>query len=345
MLSDDEQNGQREREERVPLAGLFHLFVVYVVWGSTYLAIRVAVRDGAGFPPFLLGATRTLAAALLLVGWTALRRGRLRSTRREASVIVISGLLMWIGGNGLVNWAERHADSGYAALLVGTTPMWIALFEALVDRRAPSLRLAGAILLGFLGLFVLTWPVLRAGGTADLWSVVALILAPFWWGIGLVLQSRRPGTLAPATSAGYQQLAGAAGLFLVAFMAGEPSPQPVAEAWIAWGYLVLAGSVLAFTSFLRALRLLPARLVATYSYVNPVIAVLLGWLVLGERITGWTLAGTALILAGIWGTFRARPPGGGAPRLPERTSGLNLRSSGIRLPSSRVASSNRAWRS
>jgi|GEM_PF-4110292 len=106
-------------------AGLAHLSVVYVVRGSTYLAIRVEVREGSGIEPFMLGATRTLAAGFLLLGWNILRRTKLRPTRREAATLLASGLLLWIGGNGLVNWAEQHADSGYAALLVGTMPLWV----------------------------------------------------------------------------------------------------------------------------------------------------------------------------------------------------------------------------
>lgn len=290
-------------------AGLAHLFVVYVAWGSTYLAIRVAVREGAGFPPFYLGASRTLAAAILLLAWNVARGGRIRPTRADWRVLVPSALLMWIGGNGLVNWAEQRADSGYAALLVGTMPMWVALIEAAWDRRAPAVRLLLWLAVGFLGLFLLSWPVLRSGVRADFFAVVALILAPLWWGIGSILQTRRPVALSPTVSAGWQQLIGAAGFVVVALLLREPVPRPTGEAWAAWGYLVAAGSILAFTSFLRALRLLPTRVVATYSYANPIIAVLLGWLILGERISGWTLAGTLFVFAGIAGTFSTRKSG------------------------------------
>lgn len=297
------------QSDRVPVTGLLHLFVVYVVWGSTYLAIRIAVREDSGFPPFLLGASRTLAAAALLLAWNVLRRGLRLPTRSEWGVLVVSGLLMWVGGNGLVNWAEQRADSGYAALLVGTMPMWVALVEAVIDRQLPSPLLFVWLLVGFAGLFILVWPVLRAGARADAYSVVALILAPLWWGIGSILQTRRPVSLSPTASAAWQQLVGAAGFLLVALLAGETPPRPGRAAWMAWAYLVAAGSIVAFTSFLRALRLLPTRLVATYTYANPIIAVLLGWLVLHERITGWTAAGTALVFLGIAGTFRVRARG------------------------------------
>ena len=132
------------RRESLNPAGLAHLFVVYLVWGSTYLAIRVAVRDGSGFPPLLPGASRTLAAAVLLMLWNAARKSRMHPSREEWPALMVSGLLLWIGGNGLVNWAEQRADSGYAALLVGTTPMWVALVESAIDRRAPTWRMGAA---------------------------------------------------------------------------------------------------------------------------------------------------------------------------------------------------------
>lgn len=292
--------------EPLSRAGLAHLLVVYIAWGSTYLAIRVAVREGAGFPPFYLGASRTLAAAIVLLAWNLARGGRMLPTAAEWRVLLPSALLMWIGGNGLVNWAEQRADSGYAALLVGTMPIWVALIESVWDRRLPAARLLLWTLCGFFGLFLLSWPVLRQGVRADILALIALILAPLWWGIGSILQTRRPVDLGPTASAGWQQLIGAAGFVGVALLAGEPLPRPTAQAWAAWGYLVLAGSILAFTSFLRALRLLPTRVVATYTYANPIIALFLGWLILGEQVTGWTLAGTALVFAGIAGTFRMR---------------------------------------
>lgn len=130
----------------VSWTGLFHLFVVYLVWGSTYLGIRVAVREGSGFPPFLLGASRTLTAAALLFAWNLLRRQRIRPCRNEWMTLLPAGLLLWVGGNGLVNWAEQRADSGYAALLVGAMPIWVVLMESLVDRRRPTLHLIGALI-------------------------------------------------------------------------------------------------------------------------------------------------------------------------------------------------------
>lgn len=297
---------ERSNPGTVSWTGLAHLLVVYVVWGSTYLAIRVAVRPGSGFPPFLLGASRTLAAAGLLIAWNLLRRQRVLPTRPEWRTLLPAGLLLWVGGNGLVNWAEQRADSGYAALLVGAMPIWVVLMESFIDRRRPTRQLVGALLVGFSGLGVLTWPVLRSATGAGPAEAAALVLSPLSWGAGSIYLTRRAVRLGPTASSAWQQLAGAAGFLIVAACVGESWPQPSPQAWGAWGYLVAAGSIVAFTSFLTALRLLPTALVTTYTYVNPVIAVFLGWWILGERISGWTVAGTALILAGVAGAFRER---------------------------------------
>ncbi len=299
-------SGVGGREKPIAWTGLIHLFIVYLVWGSTYLAIRVAVRQGSGFPPFLLGASRTLVAAALLLAWNLLRGQRVVPARREWATLLPAGLLLWVGGNGLVNWAEQRADSGYAALLVGAMPIWVVLMESLIDRRRPTARLIGALIVGFAGLGVLSWPVLRSASGAGPAQAVALVLSPLSWGAGAIYLARRDVHLGPTASSAWQHLAGGVGFLVVALCAREPWPQPSAAAWAAWGYLVVAGSIVAFTSFLTALRLLPTALVTTYTYVNPVIAVLLGWLALGERITGWTAAGAILILAGVAAAFKER---------------------------------------
>ncbi|GAG31434.1 unnamed protein product, partial [marine sediment metagenome] len=134
---------------RFSVAGLLNLLVTYVVWGSTYLAIRVAVREGAGWGPFWLGATRTLAAAAVLFAFNALRGARLKPTRVELGILAATGILLWVGGNGAVNWAEQRIDSGLAALIVGTMPIWVALMESMIDRRRPSFLLSVSLVVGF----------------------------------------------------------------------------------------------------------------------------------------------------------------------------------------------------
>jgi drug/metabolite transporter (DMT)-like permease len=286
--------------------GLLHLFVVYMVWGSTYLAIRVAVREGAGFPPFTLGASRVAIAGIVLLAWSKTRGQRIKPTRQELMVLVVSGLLLWTAGNGLVIWAEQRIHSAYAALLVSSTPIWAAVVESVIDRRIPSWLLIVALIVGFCGTGLLSVPILAEATTADTLSVIALLFASFSWGLGSIFQNRHSVKLGARTSSAVQQLSGGVGLVLLMYLNSEPLPHPRPEAWWAWGYLVVFGSVLAFTSFVMALRLLPTGIVFTYGYVNPLIAVVLGWLILQEPITGWTIAGAALILLGVAGVFRDR---------------------------------------
>ncbi len=284
--------------------GFFHLLVVYIVWGSTYLAIRVAVREGSGFPPFTMGALRLLFAGCILLLGAFLFRQALKLSWQEFKILAVSGNFLWIGGNGLVMWAEQFADSGYAALLVGTTPMWVALTEAILDRKPPSKLLLFSLFVGFAGIGLLTSPVLKESSQADVLSVIALLTAPLCWGLGSLLQRRKPVALNPIVSSGYQQVFGGIGFAILALVLGEPSPAPTNEAWWAFGYLVVFGSFLAFTSYIMALRLLPTSIVMTYAYVNPVVAVFLGWFILHEPINAWTIAGTALVLLGVAGTFQ-----------------------------------------
>lgn len=286
--------------------GFAHLAIVYVIWGSTYLAIRLAVREGAGIPPFALGGMRVLVAGGVLLAWGAARRMRLRLERAEWITLAIAGLLMWVGGNGLVNWGEQRADSSYAALLVGSMPIWAALIEAVLDRRRPSWPLVLSLLVGFAGVGLLTAPRLMHAGGADAVSILALLVAPILWAAGSILQLRRPVGVTPLVSAAYLHLFGAVGFIVLFVVTREPIPRPSMQAWGALGYLIVAGSIISFTSYIRALRLLPTSVAMTYAYVNPVIAVILGWILLREPITPPILGGMALILIGVWGIFRER---------------------------------------
>jgi drug/metabolite transporter (DMT)-like permease len=290
----------------LPTRGLANIAVVYVIWGSTYLAIRLAVREGAGFPPFTLGALRVLAAGGVLLAWAAARGMRVRLQRSELITLAIAGLLMWPGGNGLVNWAEQRADSSYAALLVGSLPIWAATIEAILDRRSPSPRFVLSLLVGFAGVGLLTAPRLAHAGGADVLSILALLIAPIVWAAGSILQLRRPVEVTPLVSAAYLHLFGGVGFVVLLLATREPLPTPTPEAWGALGYLILAGSIVSFTSYIRALHLLPTSVAMTYAYVNPVIAVILGWMILREPITPPILGGMALILIGVWGVFRER---------------------------------------
>lgn len=293
-----------EEKKKVTTAGLINLFIVYFVWGSTYLAIRIGIRSGSGFQPFWFGGLRVLAGGAILLLFAVIRGKDIRPNKMDLKVLIASGFLLWIGGNGLVVLAEQRIDSGIAALIVASTPIWVALFESILDKRVPSLLLIGSLVVGFGGILVLSLPLIISGVRADILSILAVLLASFSWSSGLVLQTRQPVSLSRGVSSAYQQLFGGVFFVLIALLVREPLPTPTTEAWLAWGYLVLFGSILAFTAFVSALQLLPTSLVTTYAYVNPVIAVLLGWLILREPVTPWTIFGGLFVLVGVTGIFR-----------------------------------------
>lgn len=290
----------------LPIKGLLNLVIVYLVWGSTYLFIRVAVREGSGFPPFAMAGSRILCASVILFALAWVLKNRLSVSRSELRLLAVSGVILWLGGNGMVTWAEHHADSGYAALILGTTPIWAVLLEATLDKKFPSLLLILSLLVGFMGLGVLVWPVLQKGVRADLVSTVALLFAAVIWPAGSLMLQRNPPKSKSVVVAAYQQFFGGIGLVAAMALTAEPWPQPNPSAWMGWAYLVIAGSVISFTSYVIAVRTLPITVVTTYAYVNPVIAVLLGRVVLDEQITSSTLLGMVLILAGVAGVFRHR---------------------------------------
>lgn len=285
------------------LEGLLNLLVVYTVWGSTYLAIRIAVREGSGFPPFLMGASRTAIGGLLLLLWAKWKGERLNLSRKEFFLLALTGSMLWLGGNGIVNWSEQRIHSAFAALLVASTPLWVAVIESLADRRSPRPILIGSLLLGFCGTGFLSYPVFASGISADIYSIIALFFASLSWGGGSLLQRRLGIHLGARGTAGYQQIFAVPGFLILSFASGEPMPAPTPSAWLAFAYLVVFGSVIAIYSFTRALQILPTKVVFTYSYVNPMIALLLGWLFLREPITAWTLLGAAMIIGGVGGVF------------------------------------------
>lgn len=284
--------------------GLLHLLVVYIVWGSTYLGIRIAVRDGSGITPFMVGTIRALSAGMVLLVAGALTGKRLRLTGKELATLVGLGALFWLGGNGLVMVGEQRADSGSAALIIAGVPVWAAVIQSIIDRKLPSLLLVGSLLVGLGGIAVLSLPVLMSGVRADVLAVAALVLGSISWAGGTVLQSRARLTLTSDVSSGYQMLFGGMFFALAALITGEPVPRPALDAALAVLYLIVFGSLMGFTSYIKALSLLPTKIVTTYGYVNPIIAVFLGWLILQEKLSVWTVAGAALVLLSVTGVFR-----------------------------------------
>ena len=283
--------------------GFFHLTLVYLIWGSTFLGIKFAVRGEGGFPPYTLAAIRVGIAALIMFSISFFSGKSLRVTQSTLFQLIGTGLLLWVGGHAWVIWGAQKADSGYAALLFGATPLWAVLFEFLIHKKTLNFLTILSVVLGFIGIICLSVPGLfeqgNSGNAPDLLTFLALSLAPASWALGSVLQGDKLKEIPALVSAGYQQLFAAIGCALLGFLFSEPIPNPSREAVLGLMYITLLGSVIAFYSFSRALQLLPSSIVMSFAYVNPVIAVILGFFWADEQFTKWTIAGMAFIITGV----------------------------------------------
>ncbi|GAA3142628.1 drug/metabolite exporter YedA [Planomonospora alba] len=273
------------------------LGIVYVVWGSTYLAIMIVIET---IPPLLSGAMRFTTAALVLTAVLAALRGRtaLRMTLRQAGGAALVGLLLLTAGNGMVSVAEQHISSGLAALLVASTPLWLVVLRFTVRDRPGLLTLAG-VLVGFGGVAVLS--LTGGSGASDGTGITIILLASVSWSIGSFISSRIPMPPNPFAASAVEMAAGGAGLLLIGLAAGERLDPAVVSgrSWGALAYLVVMGSLVAFTSYVWLLGNAPISLVSTYAYVNPVVAVALGALVLGEPVTGSMAVAGLVIVVGV----------------------------------------------
>ncbi|GAA4181882.1 drug/metabolite exporter YedA [Streptosporangium oxazolinicum] len=273
------------------------LAIVYVVWGSTYLAIMITIET---IPPLLSGAVRFVTAALVLGVAVYLLKGRsaFRMTWKEAGGAALVGLLLLNGGNGMVAVAEQHISSGLAALLVASTPLWLVVFRILFRDRPRALTLVG-VLIGFGGVAVLS----LSGGSevADGSGVVTILLASLSWAAGSFLASRIPMPANPFSASAVEMAAGGAGLAVTAAVMGERLDVATVStrSWTALVYLILIGSLVGFTAYAWLLGNAPISLVSTYAYVNPVVAVVLGALVLSEPVTGSMVAAGVVIVVGV----------------------------------------------
>jgi drug/metabolite transporter (DMT)-like permease len=288
------------------------LAIVYVVWGSTYLAIKVGL---ASFPPMLMASVRFLAAGAALYGWVAWRDRRrgaaARPTRRQWLAATIAGIMMLVGGNGAVTWAEQHVDSGIAALLVATVPLWMTVLAWW--RHGDRLRRPAVVglLVGFAGVGLLVRP---SGAGTDVLASVVILLGALSWAVGSLYARRAPLPDDGLRSAAMQMLAGGAVFGLLGLAGGEATRLDLAAATpasvLAVAYLSVFGSIVAFSAYGFLLRTAPPASVSTYAYVNPVVAVLLGAVLLAEPVTGAMLGAGAAIVAGVAMivTTRARPP-------------------------------------
>jgi drug/metabolite transporter (DMT)-like permease len=275
--------------------------IIYFVWGSTYLAIRVGVRE---VPPFLLAAMRFFAAGIVLYVWMR-ARGTPSPTRREWAAASLLAVLIFVLDYGLVFWAEQRVPSGIAAVMMATIPVFMAMAEILFLRtQRLTLRLGFALLVGIGGVAVLVSRSADFGeGPIDTSGAIALVVAAISWSVASVLTRKLQLPASKPMSSGAQMLAGGLLLTLTAAMLGEFRGfhvQAVSRgAWLALVYLIIAGSIIAFTAYVWLIHHESPTKVGTYAYVNPVVAVLLGYFLGGEGLGARTVVGTALVLVSV----------------------------------------------
>jgi len=283
-------------------AVFFAFGLVYLFWGSTYLGIDIAVEQ---IPPALMCGVRFLIAGVFMLAFCGLRGKKILYSRRQLGEMAIVGLLLLMGGNLTLSYAEKHVASGLAALILAITPLWFLVLDSLLlgDHHVPSRGKVG-LALGVAGLAVLLWPQLLATtsfGRTELWHSLSLIAGSFSWALGSVLAKKwKSADVDPFTATAWEMVAAGLGNLLFAVVAGDLSH----VIWTARGigatlYLVVCGSWIGYTAYIWLLGHVPTAKVSTYAYVNPVVAVFLGWLVLHEPIDGYILAGSAIVIASV----------------------------------------------
>jgi drug/metabolite transporter (DMT)-like permease len=275
---------------------------VYIVWGSTYLAIRFAVET---MPPFLMAGVRFLIAGAAVYAFRRLR-GDPAPARFEWRSAAIVGLLLLVGGNGSVVWAEQRVPSGIAALLVGSAPLWMVLIDSLRPggRRPGGWAILG-VLVGFVGIAVLVGPSQLIGieGNVDSLGAGALTLAALFWAAGSLYNRGARLPASPLLGTGMEMLAGGSGLLLLGTLTGEWSRLDFAgiapRSWWGLGYLIVFGSLVGFAAYVWLLRVAPTTLVSTYAYVNPLVAIFVGNWLASEPITLRVLIAAAIIVGSV----------------------------------------------
>ena len=276
---------------------------VYVIWGSTYLGIRYAIET---LPPFLMAGTRFSIAGLILFSWAAFKGESVRASFSQwPRALIIGGLLLLVG-NGGVTWAEKHIATGLAALLVSTEPLWVVMLNWGFSRKRPNWMVLLGVLIGLAGVALLVSDGLKRVNGESVMSMagaaVVLVSSSAWAG-GSVYSNRRPIKGSTSMAAGMQMLAGGSLLLLLALIAGDFQRLSLSSAsWVSIGaffYLLVFGSLIGFTAYSWLLHnVTPAR-AATYAYVNPVVAVLLGWLLASEPLTARMLVAAAVIVGSV----------------------------------------------
>jgi drug/metabolite transporter (DMT)-like permease len=267
---------------------------VYLIWGSTYLTIRISVET---IPPMLMSSARfMLSGAVIFLVMRIARRSHEPLTARQWRDATIIGGCLLLGGNGIVSWGEQYVGSGYMALVVATAPMWMAALAPLFGGRRIGIVTAVGLTIGLAGVVLLVHP-----GTSGLrWQSVAVLASPLSWSIGSLYAQKASMPRNALTATGMEMLAGGALMGIVGLAAGEAGRLHVASvsgaSWIAFGYLVLFGSLIGYSSYIWLLSKVSITSLSTYAYVNPLVAVILGAIVLHETITPVTLGAAALIV-------------------------------------------------
>lgn len=287
------------------------LLALYIVWGSTYLAIRFAVET---IPPFMHASLRFLISGAILYIWRR-AAGDPAPTLGNWKSTAIVGAALLLGGNGLVAWAEQSVPSSIAALMIATSPFWLTLFEYLrAGGTRPTWQAILGLVVGFAGVFLLIGPaeVTGADQSFDTFGTILLLLAPFFWSLGSIYAKGADMPKSTLMSTGMQMLTGALALFLVSLFKGELSGFSFGlismRSWLALLYLITFGSLIGFVSYGWLLHNAPISLVSTYAYVNPVVAVFLGSLLADEPLNGRILLAAAIIIGSVVLINRARQP-------------------------------------
>lgn len=279
------------------------LLALYIIWGSTYLAIRFTVET---IPPFLSGAMRFLISGAILLIWRR-SAGDAVPTKSNWKATAIVGIFLLLGGNGLVSLAEKTVPSGIAALIIATAPFWLVLFEAFRSGGAkPTWKSVLGLVIGFCGVFLLIGPAEITGAKQqlDTFGVIVLLIAPILWSAGSIYARGADMPKSSLLSMGMQMLTGSVALFIVSVLTGELNGFSFGDvstrSW--WGliYLITFGSLVGFVSYGWLLLNAPISLTSTYAYVNPVVAVFLGWLLAEELLSARIAIATAIIIGSVF---------------------------------------------
>jgi len=274
------------------------LIAVYIIWGSTYLAIRVAIRT---VPPLLAAGTRWCIAGSLMLAF-GFRNGAERPTLRQWRSAAIIGTALCLGGNGLVSIAEKRISSGMAALLVATVPLFVALFDRVVFRARLKGAVTAGLVIGFAGVAVLVRPQHGSGGVDTVGALIVLG-ASAAWAAGSLYARHASLPERPAISTGMEMICGGVSILIASAAGGEFGRVDLGgiswKSGLAIAYLVVFGSLIAFSAYVWMLKNVRTSIVTTYAYVNPLVAVVLGWAILNETFKGTVLTGGAIIIAAV----------------------------------------------